>query len=535
MGARLARISVSVAGWTALSRISGFGRVAVVAAVLGPTYLGNVFQASNNLPNLVYMALTGTLFSSLLVPPMVRLIDRGDRREAERLAGAFLGAALVAFAIVAVLVNLAAPVLLDLLTVGVEAEAEAAGQRTAGRVLLLLCMPQLLLYAVTGTCEAVMNAHDRFALPSAAPIAENLGVIVTMVATALIFGTGAGAATVSTSQLVLMGAGSTLSVGLHAAIQWWGVRSIGVRLVPRAGWKEQEIRAITRRAGPSLGYSSLDVLQRVTYVAVANRIPGGVVGFDLAMNFYTLPAALGARPVGVALLPHLARLHVDRRLVQFRDELVRGASLMLFLVVPAAVAFGVLAGPIARGLTFGAMATPEGQLMLASALLGLCVGVLGECALLLGIYAAYARGDARSPLLAGLVRLGTATVGIGVTVTMSPGAAGLLALGLVVSAADLAGAAFLALRLHAALPGGHERLRSPLLRSATATVVTVVPALAVAATVPELLPRGGPQGGVLLACLVGGLVYLIVQALLGSPELRSLQTVLSRGRGDHRD
>ena len=51
----------------------------VVAAVLGPTYLGNVFQASNNLPNLVYMALIGALISSLLVPPLIRLVDEGDR------------------------------------------------------------------------------------------------------------------------------------------------------------------------------------------------------------------------------------------------------------------------------------------------------------------------------------------------------------------------------------------------------------------------------------------------------------------------
>ena len=92
---------MAVSGWTAASRITGFGRVVVVAAVLGPTYLGNVFQASNNLPNLVYMALIGALISSLLVPPLIRLVDEGDRAATERLAGAFLGTALVVFGVAA--------------------------------------------------------------------------------------------------------------------------------------------------------------------------------------------------------------------------------------------------------------------------------------------------------------------------------------------------------------------------------------------------------------------------------------------------
>ena len=199
---------MSVSGWTAASRITGFGRVVVVAAVLGPTYLGNVFQATNNLPNLVYMALIGALISSLLVPPLIRLVDQGDRLATERLAGAFLGTALLVFGVVAVLVVLTGPLILELFTVGVADAEQAAGQRAVGHLLLLLCMPQLLLYGVVGTCEAVMNAHGRFALPSAAPISENLGVILTMVATGVIFGIGQESA-IQTEQLVLMGVGCT--------------------------------------------------------------------------------------------------------------------------------------------------------------------------------------------------------------------------------------------------------------------------------------------------------------------------------------
>ena len=423
---------MAVSGWTAASRITGFGRVVVVAAVLGPTYLGNVFQASNNLPNLVYMALIGALISSLLVPPLVRLVDEGDRAATERLAGAFLGTALLVFGVVAALVALAGPLILQLFTVGVADAEQAAGQRAVGRLLLLLCMPQLVLYGVVGTCEAVMNAHGRFALASAAPISENLGVILTMGVTGVLFGTGQQQASVQTEQLILMGVGGTTAVAVHAAIDWWGVRRLGIRLIPRPGWREPTVRKVIRRAVPSLGSSGIDAGQRFAIVVVANGIPGGVVAFDLAMNFYVLPSALGARPVGVALLPQLSRLAIERQMGRFRDELVRGASLMLFVAVPAAVALAVLASPIAEGITFGAMASAEGRAMLNYALLGLSVGVIGECALLLCTYASYARSDVRSPLLAMLIRLGIASCGIGVALTLPLEPVLLLALGLTV-------------------------------------------------------------------------------------------------------
>src|SRR5207248_8600201 len=118
-GGALARNSLAVVSWTMVSRISGFVRVAVVAAVLGPTYLGNIFQATNTLPNLAYAALTGSLFSNLLVPPLVRRVDACDRRATERLAGAFLSVALTVFAGVVAVVMLAAPLILRLLSAGV--------------------------------------------------------------------------------------------------------------------------------------------------------------------------------------------------------------------------------------------------------------------------------------------------------------------------------------------------------------------------------------------------------------------------------
>ena len=83
-----ARDSMTVAAWTIISRVTGVIRFAVIAAVLGPTFFGNTYQFTNSLPNLLYYGLlAGSLFSSLLVPALVRHIDAHDQRASERIAG----------------------------------------------------------------------------------------------------------------------------------------------------------------------------------------------------------------------------------------------------------------------------------------------------------------------------------------------------------------------------------------------------------------------------------------------------------------
>jgi putative peptidoglycan lipid II flippase len=528
-GGRLAGNSLTVAGWTAVSRVTGFGRVAVTAAVLGPTYLGNIYQATNVIPNYLYAALTGPLFATLLVPPLVRHIDARDRRAQEELVGAFLGIALVAFAAVAILVLAAAPLLLRLLSLGVEDAEVAADQRRVGWLLLLMLLPQVLLYAVAFTAEAVMNAHGRFALAAAAPAVENLGIVATLLAVAVLFGTDTALQDVTMSQLWLLGLGTTAGVGLHTAVQCWGARRVGVRLIPRPGWRNPEVQAIVRRAVPSLGYSGLNSLRGFAPLIVANRVPGGVVAFELARNFAYLPVALGARPVAVALLPQLARLYHQHRLRAFRDELVQGTSLMLFVVVPAAVAYVALAWPLADAVAFGAMASAAGVALIAAAIGALGPSVLGESGFFVGTHASYARLDARSPFQAMVVRTGVVIVGLTVAFLFPNGPAVLVVLGLFISAADLVGALYLAGRLGRALPATGERVEPSLLRSLVASLLMAGPAYLVATGLPERLDgRFREQVGMLAAVLTGVVVFVGIQWLWRSPELRTLRSGFGR-------
>jgi putative peptidoglycan lipid II flippase len=391
----------------------------------------------------------------------------------------------------------------------------------------------VVMYALAFTAEAVMNAHGRFALAAAAPAVENLGILATLAAFAVLYGTGTQLQDVTMGQLALLGLGTTAGVGLHAVLQCWGARRVGVRLRPRMGWRSPEVQGIVRRAVPSLGYSGLNALRGFAPLVVANRVPGGVVAFELARNFAFLPVAIGARPIAIALLPQLSRLFHQRRLRAFRDELVRGTSLMFFVAAPAAVAYVALARPLAGAIALGEMATGAGVVLIAAAISTLGPGVLGESGFFLATHGSYARHDARSPFQAMLLRTGVVAVGLLVASLLTHGATVLVALGLFTSAADLAAACYLGSRLRSGLPSTEERSTPSLLRSLAASLLMAGPAFLVATHLPgHLDQRWGDQVGMLAAVLTGVVTYLAVQRLWRSPELSTLAGGFRRLRPD---
>jgi len=515
--------SISVAVWTAISRLTGVFRGITIAAVLGATYFANTYQFTNSLPNLVfYGLLAGSMFSSLLVPALVHHIDAGDERAAARTAGGLLGVALIGMLALIPLVAFATPWLLRLGSLGATNPAAAQSQAQEGAILVLLFLPQVPLYAVIGTATAVMNAHRRFALAAAAPALENIGTIAVLGVVAVLYSHSVTQLhTVPFSLMILLGVGTTGAVLLHASIQWWGAKRVGVVLVPNAGgWRDPEVRATTRRALPAAVQAALASLQVVALLLVADRIAGGVVAFQLGLNFQSLPIAIGATPVALSLVPRLARMTDPAQAGMFRDTYVRGVSFAGFLVIPAAVAYAVIPLPLAGAIGFGAFAKGGGRALLAAVLLGLALAVVGETLFAVSSYACYARKDTTHPLRGMVIQALVCAAGIAVAVHLH-GTAFLTGLGLAYSLGAVAGASYLVLHLRRRLPHGGEPALRPLLRTLACSAIMAVPVWASAHFVADQAKTAAEHVALMLViCLGGAAIYFAAQAAMGAPQIQ---------------
>lgn len=525
-----ARDSMTVAGWTIASRVTGVMRFVVIGAVLGPTFFGNTYQFTNSLPNLVYYGfLAGSLFSSLLVPALVGHVDKGDRQGSERVAGGFLGITLLMLLVLAPLAIVLGPLVLGFAALGGGAQVtEAPVQMRVGLVLIVMFIPQIFLYGLVGTATAVMNSRRRFALAAGAPAVENVGTMAVLGAVALIYGTRTGLNDVPAGEILLLGLGSTGAVALHAATQWWGARRSGVVILPRAGWRDPEVRVVVRRALPSIAQAGLASIQVLTLLMVANRLPGGVIAFQIALNFYYLAIAVGATPVALSLLPRLARYHLEGDTTSFRDTLVRGLALGFLVTIPASVGCLVLAMPLARAISFGGMASSEGITMVAASLAALSVAIVGQTAFVIVTYASYARKDTRTPLIS-MVLQATCCLALAASALVVRGPAVLFVLGLALSLSICAAATHLSFRVWRNLGElGTQRLAPSIMKFVAGAVIMAAPAWFVADVLPRWFDRSlAPRVATAVAVLVGGAVFVAVQAAWRSPELGWLASGLT--------
>ena len=512
--------SLAVGVWTVFARLTGLGRVVAIAAVLGPTFFGNLFQATNTVPNLIYEFLAGNLIVSLLVPRLVPHVDRDRHGHAEKTAGQFLAVLLSIFGIVAAVTLAVGPWLLDFLSFGVDNAEVRADQRSAGWVLLALLVPQVFLYAVAGVGMAVQHAYGKYRLATAAYSAENVGVMAVVLASGAIFGSGIDVGEVTTSHLLFLGIGTTAAVAVHAGVQWWGAWRVGVVLRPRLGWRSNpELRTLLRLGVPSLGYAGLNAARLLGLIAVAGSIPGGVVAFQMAFAFYQLPIAVGARPVAWAMVPHLTRLHHSNDRSAFTREWSTGLAMSAFLVLPAVAGYLVLAEPLARVFSLGEMATPTGIGLVTAALVPLALGIPGETTFIHASHGLYARSDARRPFEGMVLRVGLAVVGMIVTASVATGRDTLIALAITVVVSDLVSGGYLASRILRRSKDGRRLLGGAVTRAAVASVVMAAPVAGIrllGRDVTELLPR---TGVILGAIAVGAIVYVSLQRLaFGAPE-----------------
>jgi hypothetical protein len=248
-------------------------------------------------------------------------------------------------------------------------------------------------------------------------------------------------------------------------------------------------------------------------------VAGGVVAFQLAMNFYFLPVALAATPVALSLAPRLSRMTAVADQSVFRDTFLRGLTFALFVAVPAAAGYLAIAAPIAHAVAYGGFGTEAGTALIAASLGALGVGVLGETVFLVATYACYARKDTRTPMRAMLLQL-VVCLGAASGALFVHGPAVLAVLGLALSAGTLVSAGYLVSALLRGLAPGTESLGRPLVRMLLLAVAMAVPARAVARIVDDRI--GGSLGGVLgvvAAGVLGAAIYLGGQALWRAPEL----------------
>ena len=382
----LLRSVATVGSLTLLSRVFGFVRDILTAALLGAGPVADAFFVALRLPNLFRSLFAEGAFSAAFVPLFAgTMAERGEaaaRRFAED-ALAVLLAALLAFVLLG---EIFMPALMRVIAPGFEKDPEKFRLAVD---LARITFPYLLFIALVALQGGVLNSIERFAAAAATPILLNLFLISALLLTRR-FGWHDGRALAWA--VTAAGFAQFLWLMFSCARAGLALRLPAPRLTPG-------VRRTLGVMGPAAFGAGVTQVNLLISTALASFLPSGSVSFlYYADRLNQLPLGVVGIAVGTAILPALSR---QLRLGDHAGAVAtqnRGLELALLLTLPAAVALAVLAQPILAVLFQRGAFGPADTAATAAALAAYAAGLPAFVLVRVLAPAFFARHDTATPV-----------------------------------------------------------------------------------------------------------------------------------------
>lgn len=398
----LARDVTTVGGATLLSRLLGFLRDMLIAAVLGAGTLSDAYFAALALPNLFRRLLAEGALNAAFVPLWLRIRHERGSEQAQRFGETVLGLMMLGLGAIALIAVVFAPEVVRAIAPGFAPGSE--------RFILAvdfarLSLPYLAIAGVVAVAAASLNAEGRMGAAALGVVIFNV-VLIAAVAALLAHGTSA----TRTTGLVLAGA-----VVLAGGAQLLLVGGALLRLPaaprrPRIG-ASPDARVFFLLAIPGLIAAGIPQLKLLAGSIVASPSEAAVSWLYYAYRLYELPLGVVSVAIAAAIGPAVAASLRAADATAMAGAQARAFEVALGLALPAALALALLAGEIAGVLfergAFGARDTAA----VAAALAAICAGLPGHALEKALGAVSFAHEDTRTPMRAALVGLAAAIAG----------------------------------------------------------------------------------------------------------------------------
>lgn len=383
---------------TLLSRLLGLGREFLAAERFGTGDAIAAFTIADNVQTLLFdLTLSGMLQAALIPVFAARLrADPRSRHELRRISGALVTLTLIVVGGLSSIAFIFAPSVVRFMTVLGGGDDQRGTETTALTIQLVRwIMPAVILLGVGTVLMAVLHAARRVAAPAMGLAVRNAAVIVAILLAgnwlgirAFALGTVVGAAAIVLLQIVPLARLGLLPI-LNLEVRQPAVGQILSLYLPVF-------------AGLLVSTAGLVIDRNLAWGAGEDAL--GAMRY--ATTLVQMVLGLVAAAIALASLPVLAQHFAAGDEVSFAAVMSRALRMVTVLVLPATFGMAALAVPVV-GLLFGHGATGEtGQRAITIALLGYLPGTVCAAYDQVLIFAFYARGNTRTPVIIGIFAIG---------------------------------------------------------------------------------------------------------------------------------
>jgi putative peptidoglycan lipid II flippase len=502
------RSLLTVSTGTLASRLLGFARDSMIAALLGTGPIADAFLVAFQIVNVVRRLLTEGALNAALVPAWLRLRETEGERGAASFAGTVLATTSAALLALSLLIGWFMPQVLSALAPGF------AGTQTLQFAVddARLMLPYLAFAGPSTVMLALLAAQSRFGLTAFSPLMFNIALIAVMAALILI---KADDAFTAHALAATIGIAGFLQLLILVSPRRSGNIAAPLRVSFRA-----DMRCFFSRAIPGMVANSAPQLLIVGGAIVASSSPSAVSWLYFANRLIELPLGIVSVAMGTVLVSKLTQSLRNGDKAANAQAHSHALELAAGLTLPATLGLIVLSEPIVRLLFEHGAFTAEDSSKTARALVLLASALPAHVLTKALSPSFFAREDTATPLQASLIGLTVAIVAafllnrlFGPTAIAGAIAAGAWASALLLIRRGATSFGFLLL----------PATRGRLIRIAAAAAAMAAP-LRLATYLPALhAPGPGLSQAVAIALTISGAVaiYILLLGLFGVANWRA--------------
>jgi len=381
---------LTVGGFTLLSRVSGFIRDIILAAVLGAGPVADAFFVALRLPNHFRAIFAEGAFNAAFVPAYASIREQGGAARAGQFADRIFTLLLASQIVLLAVALVFTPAVIAVLAPGF---SQDPGRFALAVELTRITFPYLLLITLVTLYGGILNALQRFAAAAAAPILLNASLMLAL-ACASFFPTAGHAAAwgvfVAGILEFLLVAGDAGLAGVLTRLRW-----------PEL---DADVRRFFRALGPAIVGSAGVQLALFADTIIASFLPAGALSaLYYADRLNQLPIGVIGIAAGTVILPEMSRriaggdhggaAHAQSRVIEFT----------LLLSIPCVAAFLLIPDLIMRALFMRGAFTAADAEAAGRTLMAYAFGLLPFVLIRSAVATFFARGDTATPVKAALI------------------------------------------------------------------------------------------------------------------------------------
>jgi putative peptidoglycan lipid II flippase len=379
----------TVGGYTLLSRLTGFARDIMLAAILGAGPVADAFFVAFRLPNHFRAIFAEGAFNAAFVPAYAHVHGERGETSARLFASRIFTLLFFSQLVLLVVAWLFMPQAMRILAPGFTDDVE---QRRLAIELTRITFPYLLLITLVTLYGGMLNVMHRFASAAAASILLNISMMATLALAAFFPGAGQAAAwgvLISGFLQYFLLAGD---LAAHGGLPRFATLKL-----------DDDVRAFFRALGPATLGSMGTQVALFADTIIATFLPAGALSaLYYADRLNQLPIGVIGIAIGTVLLPEMSRRVTAGDHAGAMASQRRAFDFALLFSVPFVAAFLTVPEIITRAMFARGAFSKTDAAASGATLAAYAIGLIPFVLIRSAVATFYARKDTATPVKAAL-------------------------------------------------------------------------------------------------------------------------------------